>query len=104
MMYLRLLKGCTLVLAVILLVGLQNLFGQAQTGNIVGRVTDSTGAVVPGADVTAIDPARNFTIRATTDERGMYRFLYLDASAYNLRLAALPPWSGQNSSCAQATR
>jgi hypothetical protein len=89
MMYLRLLKGCTVVVAVILLVGLQSLLlGQAPTGNIVGRVTDSTGAVVPGADVTAVDPARNFTIHATTDEGGMYRFLYLDAAAYNLTFKA----------------
>jgi len=88
MMHLRLPRGREVLAALILLVASQNLFGQATTGNIVGRVTDSTGAVVPGADVTAADPARNFTIHTTTDERGMYQFLYLEAAKYTLTFKA----------------
>lgn len=32
---------------------LPNLFAQTDTGNIVGTVTDSTGAIIPGAPITA---------------------------------------------------
>ena len=58
------------------------LLAQAPTGNIVGRVTDSTGSMMPGVEVVALNPAKNIQTRATTDSQGMYRFLYLDPAAY----------------------
>ena len=36
----------------------QFLDGQTATGNIVGRVTDSTDAIMPGVEVTAVNPRR----------------------------------------------
>ncbi len=60
------------------------LCGQTANGNIVGRVTDATGAVVTGATVTAANPAKGFTTRTTTDEQGVYRLFYLEPAVYTL--------------------
>ncbi|MCZ2079970.1 MAG: TonB-dependent receptor [Bryobacteraceae bacterium] len=57
---------------------------QTATGNIMGRVTDSTGAVVTSVEVTALNPATGVTSRTVTDETGLYRFFYLAPATYNL--------------------
>ena len=45
----------------------------AQEATLTGTVTDSTGAVLPGVTVTAINGATGNTFDAVTDERGIYR-------------------------------
>lgn len=60
------------------------LFGQSATGNIIGRVTDASGAAVVGAEVSALNTGKGLTFRATTDAEGMYRFFYLAPGVYNL--------------------
>jgi Carboxypeptidase regulatory-like domain len=60
------------------------LFGQTATGNIVGRVTDSTEAVIAGVDVTAFNPEKGLTFRTVTDQEGIYRFFYLAPATYTL--------------------
>jgi len=42
------------------------------TATIVGTVTDSTGAVVPGAKVTVANPDRGFTREVASDSAGAY--------------------------------
>src|SRR5580704_18021424 len=49
------------------------LFGQADSGTIVGSVTDPAGAVVPGATVTISNVATGLTRTATTNAYGQYR-------------------------------
>jgi outer membrane receptor protein involved in Fe transport len=44
------------------------------TGGIAGKVTDSTGGVLPGATVTLTGPAMQGTQTATTDSLGEFRF------------------------------
>ena len=47
------------LIAVFLIFGSsQATFGQTATGNIVGRVTDSSGAVLTGVNVTALNPEK----------------------------------------------
>ena len=65
---------------------LASLFAQVPTGNIVGRVTDSSGAIVAGVEVTATNPAKGTTARVLTDEQGMYRLFYLEPASYTIRL------------------
>ncbi|HLJ17275.1 MAG TPA: carboxypeptidase regulatory-like domain-containing protein [Bryobacteraceae bacterium] len=60
------------------------LLAQTATGNIVGRVTDTSGAVVAGVEVTAMNPDKGLTFRTTTDQEGIYRFYYLAPATYNL--------------------
>src|SRR5579871_2887225 len=57
---------------------------QTATGNIVGRVTDSTEAVIAGVDVTAFNPEKGLTFRTVTDQEGIYRFYYLAPATYTL--------------------
>ncbi|MGH9668111.1 MAG: carboxypeptidase regulatory-like domain-containing protein, partial [Bryobacteraceae bacterium] len=60
------------------------LYGQTATGSIVGRVTDTSGAVIAGVDVTALDPAKGLTFRTVTDQDGIYHFFYLGPATYTL--------------------
>ncbi|MET0754264.1 MAG: carboxypeptidase regulatory-like domain-containing protein [Pyrinomonadaceae bacterium] len=59
---------------------------QAQTsfGRISGTVTDSSGAVVPNASVTASDSARNFSRTAVSDENGFYTLTNLPVGTYSV--------------------
>ena len=44
------------------------------TSQLTGVVTDSTGAVIPGAKITLTDEATAVANTATTDKRGIYVF------------------------------
>jgi Carboxypeptidase regulatory-like domain len=48
------------------------LFGQAESGTIVGTVTDQAGSVVPGANVTVVNEGTQFTRVLTTNNNGQY--------------------------------
>ncbi|MBV8203085.1 MAG: TonB-dependent receptor, partial [Acidobacteria bacterium] len=56
---------------------------QLQTGNLVGRITDSAGAVLPGVTVT-LDTAAAPQVQVT-NARGEYRFLALSPAAYRVK-------------------
>jgi hypothetical protein len=47
--------------------------GYAQEAVLTGTVTDSTGAVLPGVTVVAVNEATGNRFEAVTDERGIYR-------------------------------
>src|SRR5712691_7520515 len=49
-----------------------SLFGQAQSGTIVGTVSDQGGAVVPGATVTLTNEATQFVRNTVTNASGQY--------------------------------
>ena len=59
-------------------------YGQAVTASssLAGTVTDKSGAVVVGANVTATEVATNTTRRETTNSLGAYRFDVLAPGAY----------------------
>jgi hypothetical protein len=60
-----------------------NLFGQATaSGTIEGTVTDNSGAVVVGADVTAVNRATGTTRTTTTGATGAFRFDLLPVGNY----------------------
>jgi hypothetical protein len=63
---------------------------QSQTfrGGISGTVTDQSGAVVPGAQVTALDPATNVTLKAVTSSAGEFSFADLPLGSYTLTVNA----------------
>jgi hypothetical protein len=58
--------------------------GQEARGSITGRVTDSTGAVVPEARVTVTNVATNTTSTAKSDEGGNYSVFYLTPGQYSV--------------------
>ena len=59
-------------------------FGQVGTSTITGRVTDSSGAIIPGVAVTIVQTQTNFKFNATTNSEGLYRVLSLQPGMYRL--------------------
>ncbi|MEO8484401.1 MAG: TonB-dependent receptor [Acidobacteriota bacterium] len=53
-------------------------------GSVSGRVADGTGAVLPGASVTARQTETNVTSATTTDSSGRFRFPFLRIGAYEI--------------------
>ena len=68
---------------VILLAGL-SAFAQAGRGSISGTVSDSGGAVVPGAQVTLLNPATGVTLHTVTSAAGLYTFISLNPGVYQV--------------------
>ena len=63
-------------------------FGQAETADMVGTVTDASGAVVPGATVTATNTGTNISKATTTTGDGDYTFSLLQVGTYSIRVEA----------------
>ncbi len=80
----RALMFCT---AILLVISALQPRARAQTtnGQIVGVVTDQTGAVVPGADITAVDTQTNVGSKAITDKTGSFQLLSLPIGTYTVR-------------------
>jgi len=76
-------KTMLFVLAICLCVSIP-LSAQKVTGTIRGTVTDPSGAVVSGADVTVTDPANGDTRSVKSNGQGEYVFADLPASTYDL--------------------
>ncbi|MBL8177847.1 MAG: TonB-dependent receptor [Bryobacterales bacterium] len=55
---------------------------------LTGTISDSTGAVVLGAQVTAINVATNFETTTTTNAEGLYRLPFLRPGTYRVRVSA----------------
>ena len=79
--------------AVYLLGGLLSLWSvplvNAQTSTtLYGTVSDKSGAVVPGAQVTATNVGTNQSRTAQTNQEGQYRFEFMPIGAYSVELTA----------------
>jgi len=59
---------------------------RAQTGSIGGTVTDSTGASLPNAKITALNLATGASRWVQTDESGTYRLTNLNPGLYDVRI------------------
>jgi protocatechuate 3,4-dioxygenase beta subunit len=53
-------------------------FGQTSRGTVSGTVTDPTGAVIAGADVTLTSAATKLNRTTKTNGEGLYRFEAVD--------------------------
>lgn len=72
------------VAVVVFAVGQSTIFAQANSGTILGRVTDPSGAVVPGAKVVATNEQTGVTKEYTTDSSGNYVISYLIPGNYDV--------------------
>jgi hypothetical protein len=61
---------------------------QEPTGTILGRITDRSGAVIPGATTTATNLATNVVVRASSNMEGYYELAYLLPGQYKLEAGA----------------
>src|SRR5258708_36642164 len=60
----------------------------AQNGSISGTVSDSTGAVIPAAQVSVRDVLTGAARATTTNSQGFYEFLAMKPSKYELTVEA----------------
>jgi hypothetical protein len=58
---------------------------QQQTGEIFGKVTDESGAILPGVSVTLTGPSLLQPLTAITSETGSFQFPRLEVGTYNVK-------------------
>ena len=63
-------------------------FAQMNTGDITGRVSDPTGAIIAGAEVVAVNIDTQQSFHGTTNEAGQYLLTGLPPGAYKLTAGA----------------
>jgi hypothetical protein len=78
------LRKTLLASVLMLVVGTTAAVAQQQTGEIYGRATDNSGAVLPGATVTVAGPALIQPRVAVTSETGTYRVPELPIGTYSV--------------------
>ena len=72
----------------LLLVSIGICWPQASTTTIRGTVRDQTNAVIPSAQVTAVNTTTNVTSRTTTNEVGFYMFPGISPGTYRMTVEA----------------
>ncbi|MBI1956165.1 MAG: TonB-dependent receptor [Acidobacteria bacterium] len=72
------------VILSIVLVSAGMMYAQVTTGTIMGTISDSTGAVIPGATVTIRNTETGISRTATTDAAGRYRVPQLGLGNYEI--------------------
>jgi len=76
--------GCFLFACVVFLCAATAALAQAGRGSISGLVTDPTGAIVPGANVTATNHATGVALHSVTTSAGLYSFVALNPGVYEV--------------------
>jgi hypothetical protein len=76
---------CIVVIALFLSVVM---FGQATDSNVVGTVTDATGAAVPNASITAINKGTGVKYATTANNNGEYRINDAPVGRYDISATA----------------
>src|SRR5256885_836505 len=75
-----------IVLVLIVILGFGSILSaQTQQGRIVGRVTDSSGAIVPNAKVTITDVATGSSRELQTNAAGDYTAPNLNPAVYSIK-------------------
>ncbi|HYM11150.1 MAG TPA: carboxypeptidase-like regulatory domain-containing protein, partial [Bryobacterales bacterium] len=72
------------VLAVLVIVFTTFVFAQIITSSIVGRITDSSGGVVPGAQITVTNTGTGLSSEAAADASGAYSVPNLQFGVYEV--------------------
>jgi hypothetical protein len=60
--------------------------GQTNTTALTGTVTDATGAVIPGANITIVNPATGATLNTVSRSKGEYSFEQLAPGTYQVKV------------------
>jgi len=61
---------------------------QLYTGSVSGTVSDPSGAVIQGAQVTLVDSNKGYDFRETTDDSGRYLFRQVPPGTYAVSVEA----------------
>ena len=81
----RLFRAVATVLAFCLLLSAAA-FAQIKSASVVGRVTDNSGASVPGATVSVVNQETHIATTAVTDATGNFAVPYLEPGVYNVNV------------------
>ena len=79
------LRFTAMLAALALVLGASSAWAQSQTGDITGKVTDESGAVLPGVTVTLTGPVLLQPQTAVTSDTGTFQFPRLDIGSYNIK-------------------
>lgn len=82
------LRRSALFLLLLAILPVKSLIAQVLYGTISGNVTDSSGAVVAGAQVTALEVQTGVSQTAASDSVGIYRFSALLPGTYKVTISA----------------
>ncbi len=63
-------------------------FGQTFRGGINGTITDQSGAVVPGAQVAAVETSTNTSYKTVSSSAGEFSFSNLPLGDYSVTITA----------------
>ncbi len=81
-------RGCGLLLAIALVLGLQAVvYAQTGAASITGLVTDQSGAATPGVAVTATNQATNVEYTAVSNQAGSYTITSVPVGMYVVKSA-----------------
>jgi len=83
----RVLFAAALAVALVLPVAAIRATAQNAEGKVSGTVRDPSGAVVPGANVTLLNTATQYTVGGHSGEDGAFEFPALPAGRYRLEIA-----------------
>jgi len=78
----------SLVFLVVALLPVPSAAQMQTSGEVIGTVTDPSGAAVPGATVTLVDAGTGQSRQATTDSSGSFVFLSVVPGTYDLSIQA----------------
>src|SRR5271170_2550782 len=83
-------RGIFATLIIFLSFSVPGLWAQSavNSGTINGTVTDPSGAVIPGAKVSILNPVSGYTRSTVTDGAGRYQFNNIPFSPYHLTVSA----------------
>lgn len=83
-------RACYMALVCVFFILLPNhsAFGQVDEGSITGTVTDTTGALIPGAQVTLVNTDQGITLQTRTNGAGGYTFSPVRIGHYTITVAS----------------
>ncbi len=79
------LRATAMVALLALVLGAGSALAQVQTGEITGRVTDDSGAILPGVTVTLTSPVLIQPQSAVSSETGTFRFPQIPIGTYTVK-------------------
>src|SRR5579885_3317431 len=83
-------KSVTILVSLLLLAGrADRLYGQAATASITGTITDTSGAAVPGANISAKNNGTGIVTTTTSDNQGRYSLPDLPIGDYDVQSARM---------------
>lgn len=81
-------RACTLLLVLCFFLTGIPVHAQSDTSSLSGTISDSSGALVPNANITLHNEATRVDLHATTDSNGSYTITNLPSGSYTMRVEA----------------